>query len=113
MYKTVKGGIQMRIYELTDFESSIQNRIEKQLLKDYRKKHLGISHRYRVLITKTDKVVLKNIICEGVSFRLMNFKFLKEIEVGSNHIYYFLLDDYNRILPYNVNHFFCPDKIEK
>ena len=103
----------MRIYELTDFDCSIQNRIEKQLLKDYRKKHPSLSSRFRVLITKTDRIVLKNIICEGVSFRLINFKIKKEIDIGSDTIYYFLIDDYNRVLPYNVNHFFCPDLIEK
>lgn len=103
----------MKILELNEFGPEVQSNVEKIVIKPYKKKHLCTSKRFRVLITKTDKVVLKNLICENVSFRLVNLYLLKEIEVGSDNTYFFIIDDYNRVLPYNASHLFCPDKIEK
>ena len=103
----------MKILELSDFDLQIQKNVETHVIKPYKKKNLCTSKRFRVLITKTDKIILKNIICEGVTSRLVNLYLLKEIEVGSDNTYFFIIDDYNRVLPYNASHLFCPDKIEK
>lgn len=103
----------MKILELDEFSVEIQNNIEKVVINPYKKKNICTTSRFRVLITKTDKVVLKNLICENVSFRLINLRLLKDIELGSNRTYFFIIDDYNRILPYDASHLFCPYLIER
>ena len=103
----------MKILELSDFSSEIQNNVEKMIIKPYKQKHICTTSRFRVLITKVDKVVLKNLICENVSFRLVNLYLLKDIELGGQNTYFFIIDDYNRILPYDASHLFCPYLIEK